>query len=300
MSAPPPSRLAGGLAVSLTTLALSASLIVQAAPVHPLVVAASRVIVTGVVWGLLSWRAIAETWRVAARDREVARLVAIAALFLAAHFACWVSCLSYTTVAQGAVLVSMTPLFAGLLGRLLGDRCTLRFYVGVGVAIAGMSVLVAGRGGDAPDPLLGNTLSILASLFASIYLLAGRRIGRRLPLTGYLTLVNLGAGSLLALTAVGFGVARWPEGAGTAQIVAIALLGLLPGWIGHGMQNWAARYVPVHLVAIALLLEPPTAVGVAWIWHGLVPGPREALGAGIVTIGVALGLIPAKATRSSA
>ncbi|HLT40021.1 MAG TPA: EamA family transporter, partial [Enhygromyxa sp.] len=54
--------------------------------------------------------------------------------------------------------------------------------------------------------------------------------------------------------------------------------------------NWAVRRVPVHTVSLAVLLEPAGAALIAWALLGEGVGLREAVGAGVLLVGVAVGL----------
>jgi drug/metabolite transporter (DMT)-like permease len=72
------------------------------------------------------------------------RLVLMSGVVLAAHFATWISSLSFTTVAAAAVLVQAQPIFVALLGGLVGERPTKGGVLGMAVAIAGAVVISSG------------------------------------------------------------------------------------------------------------------------------------------------------------
>src|SRR6186997_3193738 len=65
-----------------------------------------------------------------------------AGLFLAVHFATWISSLEYTTVASSVVLVSTGPLWVALLSPVfLNERITRAAVVGLFVAILGAIII---------------------------------------------------------------------------------------------------------------------------------------------------------------
>nr|WP_255216427.1 DMT family transporter [Pseudenhygromyxa sp. WMMC2535] len=142
----------------------------------------------------------------------------------------------------------------------------------------------------------GDLLALSGALTAAVHLAIGRhvhaRLGDALPVEGYFVIMNLVAA--LALWAVVFarGVAVTPAqtGAGATALLAILWLGLIPGVIGHGLLNWSVRRVPVHTVAMAVMLEPVGAAGIAWLALGESVAPREGLGALVLLAGVGLGL----------
>jgi drug/metabolite transporter (DMT)-like permease len=118
----------------------------------------------------------------------------------------------------------------------------------------------------------------------------GRSVGQSLPLQPYLGLVHVGAAALLFAVAPGLEGELWPDGATTADLWALVYLGLVPGVVGHGLLNWAVRYVPVHVVALAILFEPVGATVLTVLVLGHAVGTGEAIGAGVLLLGVGLGL----------
>src|SRR5689334_23781055 len=73
-------------------------------------------------------------------SRRERRLIGVAGVVLAAHFACWIASLSYTSVASAVTLVSTQPAWAALLARQPVRR---RVWSGIAVAMLGV-VAVAG------------------------------------------------------------------------------------------------------------------------------------------------------------
>jgi drug/metabolite transporter (DMT)-like permease len=74
---------------------------------------------------------------------EAARLLA-AGVFLAVHFGLWNASLALTSVAASTTLVSCSPLFVGLGGRLLGEPPSRRAWLGIALAVAGAAVIGLG------------------------------------------------------------------------------------------------------------------------------------------------------------
>src|SRR5207247_10739776 len=62
------------------------------------------------------------------------RLALASGVVLSAHFATWISSLSFTTVAASAVLVQTLPLWVAAFGRFVGERPSRRPPVGRGGA----------------------------------------------------------------------------------------------------------------------------------------------------------------------
>lgn len=289
MPAPRSSSVALGLGSAVAAVSSAALVILLAQPLAPAVIAAGRVTVTAVALLLLGRHAIGRLG-VLRRDPAMMARVLAAALLLALHFGAWVASLSLTTVPRSVALVATQPLFAGVFGRLVGDRAPRSLYLGAALALVGTAVMVSDGNRLGAGFGVGDGLALVASAAATGYLVIGRSVRDAVPLRPYLGVVHLGAAVVLSGWVV-FGAAPvWPSGATGADLAALVYLGLVPGLVGHGLINWAVRHVPVHVVSLVVLLEPIGATLLAVVVLGTAVEPAEALGAGIVLLGIALGV----------
>jgi drug/metabolite transporter (DMT)-like permease len=283
-----------GLALAVIAVSTSAPAIRIAEPLDHSLIAAGRVCVTAFGLALVAPRSTMTALRACAEPKVGVRVLA-AGILLAAHFALWIASLGATSVIRSVALVSTQPLFAGLFARLIGDRAPWTLFAGTALAVAGSVVLVSGgevAGSTGGGAFFGDVLAIGGAATAAAYLSLGRSVKEQLPLAGYFALVNVVAAlGLLALVAV-----RRPFGdlasVGPTDVFAVAWVGLVPGLVGHGLLNWAVRRTPVHVVSLAVLVEPIGASLLAWILIGEAVGPMEAIGAAIVIGGVGVGLLP--------
>ncbi len=292
---PSAGRLTLGLGTSWLAVSSAAVVIVLAAPVPPISIAAIRVAISGLVWSLIAWIKRSPAAPVASADEAPGAglpwgRIVFSGVLLGLHFGLWIGSLFLTSVPHAAVLVGLQPLFAGVFGRLLGDRATWRLPVGVLVALLGTRLMTSA---DAEGvTLLGDSLAVLAAACSAAYLTVNRGIGRRVPMPTLLALVN----GVAALT-LGLGVVLFTDGsfwhaeAGLPEGLAILWLGLGPGLIGHGLMNWAARTVPVHVVSIVILVEPIGAAVLAGLVLDQVVTPMEAAGAFLLLVGAGLTLL---------
>lgn len=287
------SLLLPGLGVAVLAISSAATFVRVADPLDSTLIAGLRVTTTGAVLLLLSLGSTREAVQACLRDRALAARVLLGAFMLALHFGTWIASLTMTSIVRSVALVSTQPIFAGFLGRLTGDRAPGQLYLGAAVAITG-TVIMATASSHGPGPedqaLLGDILALVGAFAAAAYLTVGRVVSERIPLRGYLVLLHLLGGLMLLVVALILDLDWAPAGIETTDYLAVLYLGLVPGIIGHGLLNWAVRRIPVHVVALTILLEPLGAAVIAWAALGEHVTGIEALGAGVLLLGIGVGV----------
>jgi drug/metabolite transporter (DMT)-like permease len=217
---------------------------------------------------------------------EAARLLA-AGVFLAVHFGLWNASLALTSVAASTTLVSCSPLFVGLVGRLLGEPPSRRAWVGIALAVAGAAVIALGDaarmdvGGRA---LLGDALAFAGSAAMAGYLLLGRAARRRLPVSTYAASVYGVAAAVLLPACLLTGAALGGYHAGSWLALAAVVAG--PQLLGHTVFNGLLARVSATVVAVAILTEPVGATALAWLLLDELPSAAFFFGAPLVLAGV--------------
>lgn len=260
-----------------------------------LVLAASRLLVAS---GMLlpTWRHI--QWQ---RLNKEAILYAVAAgAFLALHFACWVTSLSYTSIAASTTLVTTNPIWVTLISWLWFQEKPSRLQI-AGIALALFGAILVGFDNSAEsgsNPLLGNLLALFGSWAISLYLLAGR-VSQRLgmSISGYAAFAySTAAIALLPLPlAFGFGYIGYPK----QFYLYILLMAIFPQLVGHTSFNWALRWISPTFVTLAILFEPVGASLLAYLIFAEMPGFQILLGAVVLLAGVALAAIGSKNTATA-
>jgi drug/metabolite transporter (DMT)-like permease len=207
---------------------------------------------------------------------------------LAAHFATWISSLSFTDVAAAAVLVQTMPIWVALLGPAFGERTPKAAWWGIGVALAGTVVIGGGGFQGEGRALLGDLLATAGAVFAAVYVLIGRRARRSLGVVPYTAVVYAVSGVLLAAAMVvtstpftGFPPETW------LLFVAITAG---PQFLGHSLFNYLLGHVRASTVSIALLGEPVGATVLAMIFLDEVPGAATVVGGAIILVGIYLAI----------
>lgn len=231
------------------------------------------------------------------RGRQMGYL-ALSGVFLAVHFATWITSLEYTTVASSVVLVTTTPLWVALFSPLvLGERPTRSVVFGMVVALVGGGLVglseacVLDRAQLLCPPLGnfvqgsafgGNLLAVTGAIMAAAYLMVGRRLRETQSLTVYIFAVYGVAAVVLVLLAL---VSGQPlSGFSLPVFLSMLALAVGPQLLGHTSFNYGVRHLSAAYVSVALLGEPIGSTLLALILLGEKPGSLELIG-GLVILG---------------
>ena len=218
-----------------------------------------------------------------------------AGLFLAAHFAAYITSLSFTTVASAAVLVTSAPLFVGAGAAIfLGEAPSRRTWAGialamagaVGIALADAEALVTGRA------LIGDGLAFAGAALVAGYLIIGRAARARLPLSRYAAGVYGVAAAALLIAAVATGSALVGYTAATWWAIAGLVVG--PQLLGHTVFNSLLVSVPPTVIAVVVIAEPVGSGILAYLLLDEAPSRGFWLAAPLLVAGVALSLLGAR------
>ncbi|MGG6295228.1 DMT family transporter [Leptolyngbya sp. AN02str] len=219
-----------------------------------------------------------------------------AGLFLAIHFAAWISSLSYTSIAASTSLVTTNPIWVALLSWLWYRDVPSRLTViGMSLALAGSVLISMGDGTSniGTNPMLGNGLALLGSWAVSLYFLFGREAQQRGLAIRHHAAVTYSVGALLLLPLpllLGTGYGNYPS----SVYLYISFIALFPQLIGHTSLNWAVRWVSPTLVTLTILAEPIGSSLLGYVVFRENPGPLVGLGALTILLGVAIATLGAK------
>lgn len=259
------------------------SIFVRLADAPALTIAAYRV---GIASLLL---APVGVWREGQRIRQLHRqdllLALLTGLFLALHFATWVSSLDYTSVASSVVLVNTNPLWVGLVAPLITrERVSRIMAAGIVVSVIGGVIIGVGDFGLAPAQALGDLLALTGAIMAALYILMGRNLRRRMSLLSYIVIVYSAAALLLVLFAL---VTRQPfSGFSQRTWLLFLLMALIPQILGHSSYNWALGYLSASFIAVSLLGEPIAATIMAYVLLGEGLTPAKVIGGTLILAGI--------------
>ena len=233
--------------------------------------------------------------------RKEITLTVFSGLFLAAHFATWITSLEYTTVASSAVFVSTGPLWVALLSPfLLNERLSRASLFGLALALIGGTVVglsdacVLQNGIQCPElgqvlqgqVMWGNFLALAGAWAVTGYLILGRKLRAKMSLVTYIFLVY--GIAALGLIVVMFAASQSPLGYPLQAYVWIFLLALIPQIIGHSTFNWALGYLPAAFVAVTTLGEPVGSAVLAFFILQETPSAIMVFGGILILFGIYL------------
>ena len=202
-------------------------------------------------------------WRGQLRAMGLAGVIA-AALF-ALDNVTFIYTITHTSVANTLLMISLSPLFAALLTRLvLRQAVPRRTWLAIGGASVATLVILLG------SLVTGDLPGTLAALVAAMAIGGTLVVLRSRPSLNLVPAVAIGAG-LAGLTAL---PAASPSSADLRDWVLLVLIGLLIVPMAFGLIATGPRYIPAAEVALLLLLQ--TVLGAFWVWIAVGEAPHGA------------------------
>ena len=237
------------------------------------------------------------------RDRL---FISLAGLFLALHFATWITSLEYTTVASSVVFVNTTPLWVALLSPfILKESITRTVMIGMILALIGglvialndiciisystlicppLSELFRGRA------FIGDLLAICGAIMLALYVMMGRKLRSNYSLVGYIFVVY----GLAAIVLIGLALLNREQlvGYSPQTYLWLLLIALFPQLLGHSSFNWSLKYVSAAIVSTVLLCEPIGSTILAIVFLHEIPSVVKIFGAILILMGIFIAIRP--------
>lgn len=280
----------------LGTLATSTAAIMirfAQAEASSLVIAAWRMCLAAVILAPLAILRYRRELKALKRDQI--GYLACSGLFLAAHFATWISSLEYTSVASAVVLVATNPLWVALFSWMfLKEKIGRQVTAGMLVALLGGVLISLGdisagglmRASSGSNPLWGDLLALLGGVFGAGYIIIGRKMRAFTSLPVYTFSVYGIAGVVLLITVL---LARLPlTGYQPGTYLWLLLLAVIPQVLGHSSINWGLKYLPAAFVAVVMLSEPVGSSIMAVFLLDEVPSIAMIIGGILILLGIGL------------
>ena len=238
------------------------SIFARLADAPALVTAAYRMgLATIILIPLAFWKAGGELRSLSLRDIKLAML---SGLFLALHFATWISSLDYTAIANSVVLVNTIPLWVGLFTPLISkDRIRASTITSIILSVIGAAIIGFGDFTSGSQALWGDLLAVIGAICAAVYLLIGRNLRRKLSLLSYVTICYGSAAAILWLVVLFLNLPV--AGYSHQTVAAFWAMAVISQILGHSSYNWSLKWFSTSLVAVSLLGEPIGSTLLAYI-----------------------------------
>lgn len=221
-----------------------------------------------------------------ARWRDLAAF-AVPGLMFAGDLGTWHFAIHYTSVANATLLPNTAPIFVAVFGFVLyGTRFTGRFLAGMGLALAGVTLLMGDSLGIDRRHLLGDALGVVTAMFYGGYFLAVARLRAQYATAAVMTFsIAFTAVFLVPVTLIAGG--PWLP-TGIEGWAVLAGLALVPQTLVQGLIAYAFAYLPPAFGAVTLSLQPGLAALFDWVLFDEALGPIQAAAIAVVLAGVLL------------
>jgi drug/metabolite transporter (DMT)-like permease len=223
------------------------------------------------------------------RTRKELMWTALAGFSLAAHFTLWIGSLFYTSIASASVLVTIHPIMLILVeSTFLKKKFPVLSWIGVIGAFTGsvlLGVFDSGPSDHFTNPLLGNSMAMVASVFFVCYILISQKIRVTSSWLDYVFAVY-------GFTAIGTIIIALILGTSFHQPTETILSGIAlavgASIIGHGSMNYAVKFISATLLSTLILAEPVFATLLGVAVFGEIPAMSSIIAMGVIMVGIFL------------
>lgn len=265
-------------ALAIAVLAVASSGPIIAACAAPaLAIAFWRCFIGASVTAPVAWIRDREIWRQLTRRDWLG--AALAGVFLGLHFATWIPSLRYTSIAASTAIVATQVVWAALIAHAMGRKAPGKEWFGISISLIGVIMLTGIDVSLNRSALIGDLLALLGAMLAAAYMTVGQQVRKNIPTSVYTTIVYAAAAIIL----LGFVMLSKSalNGYQTRDWILILALTGIAQLLGHTMMNLALRSLSATTISLAILLEMPGAVLIAWFWPGQQP-PWQLLPAAVL------------------
>lgn len=213
-------------------------------------------------------------------------LCIVSGIFLALHFATWISSIKMTTVANSTILVSCSPIFVALANYFITkEKLGRKMSVGISLSLAGTIIIAMGSSREtASNLMLGNTLAFLGAIFVAGYLVIGGIARKNLSAGVYVFIVYSVSTVVLFVMCIASGTPVYPYA--LKEFLLFAALAFFCSILGHTVYNYMVKYVSSTMISVSTLSEPIFASILALLIFNEIPSLYTLIGGIVIISGI--------------
>lgn len=238
-------------------------------------------------FGVLAWRGRgdpARYWRIERTDAIWFALPGICGYFF--YQLGFVLGLARTSPFSSSLLIALTPLFALIIVRLMGERPAPFAWFGLVVAIAGVVIFLIGQKGG--GTWLGDLLSLGSALSFALYGILNRRVVGRYPPETVSAFTLLTGGGLLLLVSLPSAIRQDWGALDWHGWLIMLYMAVLPVYVAYLLWNWAMHRRGVAVATSASLIVPVVSGILSVLFYGEAFGVAKVAGGALVLLGLVL------------
>ncbi len=198
----------------------------------------------------------------------------IAGLALSLHFIGFFYAMRLTSVATGAALAAMQPIFAAIFVTFFGGKISRQAWIGMLISFAGV-VLITGIDFQlSTRAFIGDLSAIGCGAMSAMYLIIGSHAQRKIATSTYTTICYAScAVSVLPFVILNkYNLIHYTK----YQWMLLFFLFLGAQVMGHTMFNFTLKRVSATVVSLLAFFEVPVCAILAFWWMGQIP-PRATI-----------------------
>lgn len=213
-------------------------------------------------------------------------LCILSGIFLALHFATWITSINMTTIANSTILVSSSPIFVALANYvILKEKFTSNMFIGIAMSLLGTTIITLGTaGGLSSSMMLGNFLAFMGAIFVAGYLVIGGIVRKNLNAGTYVFIVYTASTIVLFLICLLTDTPLYPYS--LKEFVIFIALAFFCSILGHTVYNYLMKYISATLISVSTLTEPIFSSALALIIFKEIPSMSTFIGGTIIISGV--------------
>lgn len=212
-------------------------------------------------------------------------------LMISANQGLFIMGIQYTSPVDTSVMCTLTPVFTLLLATLfIHQPMTLMKVGGVCIGLTGALIMAFSSGGDeiAPDPLLGNTLCMLAQICAAVYYVFFLKlIDKYPPFTIMKWMFLFSAVTYIPMMIPFMGEINW-QGLDTTMCLDLAYIIVFPTFLAYLIIPFSQKLLKPTVISTYAYLQPVVAAAISAIMGLALFDLSRILATCLIFLGVAL------------